>query len=62
MKIVNTILAILLSVFGMVSLIAGLSGITHQYMMFGISLIVVIPMWDEIYKEYKRYKNINRKC
>ena len=56
MKIVNTILAILLSVFGMVSLIAGLSGITHQYMMFGISLIVVIPMWDE------RYKNINRKC
>lgn len=58
MEKINTILAILLSVCGIMALIAGLSGATHQYAMFGISLIVVVPMWGEIYKEYKKRNNI----
>lgn len=58
MEKINTILAILLSVLGIMALIAGLSGATHQYAMFGISLIVVVPMWGEIYKEYKKRNNI----
>lgn len=60
MKLINTILAILLSACSIAALMAGLSGATHQFAMFGIGVMVAIPMWNEIYKEYeKRDKNIN---
>lgn len=54
MKTINTTLAILLSACSIAALMAGLSGATHQFAMFGISAMVAIPMWDEIYNEYKK--------
>lgn len=58
MKVMNIVLATLLSACSLASLMAALSGVTHQYAIFGIGAMVAIPMWDEIYREYKNDKNI----
>ncbi|WP_065218409.1 MULTISPECIES: hypothetical protein [Butyricimonas] len=56
MKKFGITLAALLSCLGIAALFAGLLGKTHQFAMFVICLIVAIPMWEEIYKEWKKEK------